>query len=302
MEILGYLASVGTSFFFSTSSIFFTFAGRKVGSPTVNRIRLLLAFLVIITLHTLAYGMPLPINAEPFRWVMLGISGFIGLVLGDAFLFQAYVMIGPRLSLLLLSLAPVLTVILAWLFLNERLEAQELLGIALAISGIAYVVSDSKAGNESAVAKPGSREYVIGILFGLGGAIGQAVGLIFSKVGLEGDFPPLSGNVIRLTSAVICMWVATLVMGQAVSTFRKMKEQPDALKYILAGALMGPTLAVTMGLYSVQLIPTGIASTLQSLMPIFLIPISYFFFKESPTRRGIIGTMIALVGTAILFL
>lgn len=302
MEIFGYLASVGTSLFFSLSSIAFTQAGRKVGSPTVNRVRLLMALGFVLLLHTILYGQPFPFDAAPERFLFMGISGFIGFVLGDAFLFQAYVMVGPRLALLVMSLAPVLTVLLAWIFLSEKLVPRDLIGIGIVLIGIMLVVSDRRGGNQPSLAQPGTRLYWIGIGCAVGGAVGQSVGLIFSKIGLAGDFPAISGNVIRLTSATIAMWLITLLMGQAVGTIRRVRENPSSLRLLALGALMGPVLAVSLGLYSVQHIPAGIASTLQSLMPIFMIPISFFFFNETPTRRGVLGTIIALLGSAVLFL
>jgi drug/metabolite transporter (DMT)-like permease len=302
MEILGYFAAVGTSLLFSFGSISFTKAGRMVGSPVVNRVRLLVAWVAVAALHLLIYGTVFPFDAGAERLGVLGVSGFIGFVLGDAFLFQAFVLIGPRLATLMMALAPVLTTLLAWLALEEQLLPRELIGIAVTIAGIAYVVTDRRAGGESMQAAPGTRAYWVGILCGLGGAIGQALGLILSKQGLSGDFPALSGNLIRLTSATVCIWALALVMGQARPTLQRMTSTPDALKFILAGSLLGPVLAVTLGLYSVQHIPAGISSTLQSLMPIFLIPISYLFFREVPSQRGVVGTVVALAGTAMLFL
>jgi drug/metabolite transporter (DMT)-like permease len=302
METAGYLASLGTSLLFSFGSICFTLAGRQLGSAVVNRVRLIVAVIAILVLHTVAYGTPYPTDAEPFRFFFLGISGFIGYVLGDAMLFQAFVMIGPRLSTLMMALAPVMTVILAWLFLGENLGAQDLLGIALTISGVVWVVSDSHASNQSSQVESGTRQYWIGLAFGFGGAVGQAVGLILSKRGLVDNFPALSGNAIRLSVALVCIWAFTIVSGQFMHSFRVIQAKPHALKFLVAGALLGPVFAVTLGLFSIQNIPAGIASTLQSLMPIFLIPISYFIFQERVTQRAIIGTVIALVGTAILFL
>jgi drug/metabolite transporter (DMT)-like permease len=298
---LGYLAGIGTSLMFSIGSNFFTFAGRQIGSAVVNRVRLVFAVVFIMLVHFLFYGTPFPFNAEPERFFFFGLSGFIGYALGDAFLFQGFVMVGPRLSMLMMSLAPVLSVILAFLFLNERLETQELIGIIIVVSGVLFVVSDNKAGNQSSQAITGSRDYWIGLGFALGGAVGQAVGLVLSKRGLEGDFSPISGNVIRLMTAMISIWIFTILAGQFSNTFRKLKERPDSFKYLIAGTISGPVIAVSLGLFSTQNVPAGIASTLQALMPIFLIPISYFVYGEKPTLRGLIGTVIVFTGILLLF-
>src|SRR5678816_2372960 len=122
MPFIGELAALGTSLCFSLSSILFTSSGRELGSILVNRTRLLLAILLVIVLHTILYGQPLPLDAGNERWFWLGLSGFVGLALGDSSLFQAFILIGPRLSMLMMALAPVMSVILAWVFLGEALS------------------------------------------------------------------------------------------------------------------------------------------------------------------------------------
>lgn len=296
--ILGQLAAIGTSILFSFGSIMFTFSGRLIGSPLVNRMRLFIALIFVIGLHFLMTGTAFPTDAEPYRLFWLGLSGIIGLVLGDACLFQAFVMIGPRLSMLVMALAPVLGGVMAWLFLRETLTGLEVVGIAITMSGIIWVVSEQ--GTVRASIPP--RTYLIGLLFAFGGASGQAGGLVASKLGLDGDFFALSGNLIRLTSATIVIWGFTLLRGQMISSFRRVAANRRALILMTGGAITGPVLGVWLSLIAVQRVEVGIASTLSSLMPVFLIPISWVVFGEKPTFRVIVGTIITFAGSVILFL
>jgi drug/metabolite transporter (DMT)-like permease len=295
-EVAGLLTSVCWSF----SSIFFTLSGRQVGSPVVNRTRLLFALAIVGGTHWVAQGQPLPIHADLSRWGWMGLSGLIGFLIGDALLFQAFVMIGARLSMLLMALYPVMGAVMAWALLHETLTATEMLGIALTIGGVAWVVTDRKDG--SALPNSTPRNYVIGVLFGLGGALGQAGGMIASKRGLEGDFSALSGNVIRLMAATISIWLFTITSGQARRGFETLQAHPGALRFIAGGAFVGPFLGVWLSLIAVQHAPVGIASTLTSLTPIMLIPLSRIVFKEAITWRAVGGTVFAIAGTAILFL
>ena len=298
---LGQIAGLATSVCWSFTSIFFTLSGRIVGSPVVNRTRLVFALLMVGALHWVMEGQPLPFDAAPERWGWLALSGFIGFVFGDACLFQAFVMIGPRLSMLLMALNPVIGAFLAWVLLGETLKSVELVGIALAISGVAWVVMDRKNGEEHR-ANGTLRSYILGVVFGLGGALGQAGGLVASKQGLEGDFPALSGNMIRLVAATLMIWGFAVVQGHARPTVTALREQPHAIRFILAGAVAGPFIGVTFSLIAVQNAPVGIASTLMSLTPIILLPLAYVFFKEPITRRAISGTLLAFAGITILFL
>lgn len=302
-DFTGELAALGTAFLFSFGSTLFTLSGREIGSPLVNRLRLLVAIVFVVALHWLTFGEPFPLNAGAERWFWMGISGFVGLALGDAFLFQAFVMVGPRLSMLMMALAPVLSVLLAWLFLGETLTPKQLLAIFITVAGIAWVVAERNArvASRSMIADT-PRAYAIGILFGLGGAMGQAGGLVLSKIGLVNDFPALSGNLIRLIVATLCIWFIAMLNGQLIKSFRTVSQHPRAALMLSIGAVTGPVLGVWLSLIAVQRAPVGVASTLMALTPIFLLPIGYFVFQEKISRQAVLGTVIAFVGTALLFL
>ena len=109
MIILGQLAALGTAFCWSFTAIFFSYSGRLVGSSVVNRSRLVFAMLFISISHLILVGTVFPFEAEPYRWGWLALSSILGLVLGDTFLFRAYVLVGPRLSMLMMSTVPILS-------------------------------------------------------------------------------------------------------------------------------------------------------------------------------------------------
>lgn len=272
-----------------------------VGSQIVNRTRLLLAVMMVSLFHWITLGSLVP-HAEAYRWGWLALSSLIGFVIGDALLFQAFVMIGPALSMLLMALAPVFSVLLSWIFLGETLTLQELIGIGLAVAGVAWVITDRPVQADDHPQQTSPQRYRAGILFGLGGAIGQAVGLIVSKKGLDGDFPALSGNLIRLIVATLAIWAAPLVMGQVKTDITRLRETPKAMVWITSGAIVGPFIGVWMSLVAVQEAPVGIASTLMALTPVLLLPVSYYVFKEHVGIRAILGTVLAVAGTAVIFL
>ena len=299
---VGELAAVVTALCWSFTSTFFTLAGRLVGSVVVNRIRLLLAVLFLVLAHFLL-RQNLPVGAAPWRWFWLALSGLFGLVIGDAFLFQAFVWIGPRLSMLMLSTAPIFSTVLAWLFLGERLSGLELAGIAVTTLGIAWVVLDRAGSGGAGNGGPEPpTHFRLGLLFGVGAAVGQALGYVTAKKGLAGAFSALSGTLIRMIAAAAILWLVTLLLGQVRPTFAALRRRPEAMKYILGGAFFGPFLGVTLSLVAVQRTQVGIASTLLALPPIFLLPISHFVFKERIGWGAIAGTLVAVAGVAILAL
>jgi drug/metabolite transporter (DMT)-like permease len=295
---MGIIAALATAFFWSFSSLFFTAAGNQVGSVRVNRIRLFFAVVLVMGAHWVTEGSLLPIHAGWQRWVWLGLSGIVGLTLGDTFLFQAYVLVGARLSTLLMAFAPVIGAMIAWVALGEHLSLIEVIGIVITVAGIAFVILDGSHGNENAKDR---KRYLVGILFGLGGALGQAGGLVLAKEGLAGDFPAISGVAIRMLIAMISIWIVALFGGQIRETLAVFRN-PKAIGNIAGGSLVGPFLGVWGSLISVQLISVGVASTLMALTPIIVLPISHFVYKEKVSKYAVIGTVVALAGVALLTL
>ena len=297
---IGELAALGTSTFFSIGATLFTLSSRQVGSAVVNRSRLLAASIILMVAHLIFFGTVLPLAATSDQWFWFSLSGIIGLVLGDVALFQAFVQIGTRLTMLVFSMSPVLAALMGWAFLGEVLTPIQTLGMGLTLAGVLWVVADEQNSSN----QPSDRRYFLwGLLFALIGALGQAGGLITAKFGLTGDFPVLSGQVIRMGVAAFSIWIFTLIRGSGLETIQKFRENPIATRYVLIATIAGPVLGVFCSLAAVKYTEDiGIASTLQSLPPIFLLPIGYLFFKEKISSRAIMGTIIALAGVAILFL
>ncbi|MCD6426150.1 MAG: DMT family transporter [Anaerolineales bacterium] len=297
MLYLGELAAVITSITFAVNSTLFTVAGRVVGSTVVNRVRLVAACLFLTCAHWIFLGSLWPVGAEWDRWFWLGLSGIVGLVLGDAFLFQAFLWVGPRLSMLMMSLAPIIAAAVAWIFLGETLSLWQISGILITLIGIAWVVMEKNKNQP-----PDKEKYLKGILFGLGGAAGQGLGVVLAKLGLDGSFSPISANFIRMFTAMIVIWAATLLQKEFKNTINKVVTNPKALWGIIGGAFSGPFLGVSLSLFALQHTSIGVASTLMALPPIFLLPVEKFIFKEKVGWGAVIGTVIAMVGVGVLFL
>jgi drug/metabolite transporter (DMT)-like permease len=297
MLYIGEIAAIITSLTFAINSALFTMAGREVGAIVVNRLRLVAASIFLIIAHWLVLGNPWPISAGFDRWFWLGLSGIVGLVLGDMFLFQAFVWVGPGLSMLMMSLAPIISALIARIFLNERLSSLQFLGIVVTLIGVIWVVIDKNSSRESQ--KEG---YLKGILYGLGGATGQALGFVLAKVGLTENFSPISGNYIRMITAMIVIWAITIIQKKFSTTFSQALTNPKAVWKIIGGAFSGPFIGVSLSLFALQHTSIGVASTLMALPPLFLLPVDYFYFKEKFGWGAIVGTCLALIGVGILFL
>lgn len=296
-EFFGPLAALTTATCWAFTSVFFTIGGQRVGSVVVNRVRLVIAVIFLALTHLIMMGQIFPFHADTHNWLWLGLSGIIGLVIGDAMLFQAFVLIGTRLPILVMSLVPVISTVEAWIFLNERLTAIEILGMLITVGGISWVVADKNRDRTTI----GGRTLAIGILLAFGGAAGQATGLLTSKLGLAGGFPALSGNLIRMLVAAVVMWLLTILMGRAKPTITKLKDG-KAFRAITGGAFFGPFVGVWMSLVAIKFARIGIASTLMALAPILTIPLVRWIFKEKVSIHAVLGTLLAIGGVAVLFM
>jgi drug/metabolite transporter (DMT)-like permease len=298
---MGEIAALAVSFCWSLTSIQFTLAGQRIGSQVVNRARLVLAVLCLSVAHLLLHGELWPVHAEPFRWGWLGLSGVIGLAMGDASLFQAFLFIGPRRAMLLMTLVPVISTLLAWGWLGETLHPTEIVAVSLTVGGVAWVVSERQQGQVRGARAGSDRRYVLGVLLGLGGALGQALALVTAKQGLAADFPSLSATLIRMVVASGVVWLLALAQRQVAPTWRALGDRRARL-FLIGGSLTGPSIGVWLSMVAVQRAQVGIASTLMALSPIILIPLERWIFHARVSPRSVVGTVVALAGASIILL
>ncbi len=285
-----------TALCWTITALAFESAGRRVGSLAVNHIRLVIAFLILSAVCWLHRGLPLPTDATPHAWIWLSVSGLVGFTIGDLCLFRALVVVGSRVATLIMALVPPITALIGFTLLDEKLSTLDLLGMALTLSGVAIVILERKPDGE------GQRRKlpVQGILLGLGGAIGQAVGLVLSKYGM-GSYDALAAVQIRIIAGIAGFSVLFLFIGWWPKVFSALRDR-GAMKGTALGAFFGPFLGVTFSLLAVKYTETGVAATLMALAPVFIIPPAIFIQKERVSTRAVLGAIVAVTGSALLFL
>lgn len=203
----GILAASAVALLWALTSLCYSAAGRQIGSAAVNHVRLWLALAITAAANLALTGRLLP-QASGRQALLLAASGLIGYVLGDAFLFEAFVLMGARVTMLIMTSVPIFGALLGLLVLGERLSVRQLAMIGLTLAGIAVVVTKPESGGEARPeAAPGLRGRLWGVACAFGGAVGQAGGLLLSKLALQQGMAPLSANVIRLAAGAAGMGV-----------------------------------------------------------------------------------------------
>jgi drug/metabolite transporter (DMT)-like permease len=293
---LGEFAALATAFFWTVTALAFESASRKVGSLSVNIIRLVIGFAFLSIFNLIRRGMVLPTDASPDNWMWLILSGLVGFVFGDFFLFKSYTIIGSRFSMLIMTLVPPITTFFSWIILGEKLRLFHFLGMTLTFSGIAMAIFSRNGKGEKLSLKLAPK----GILFAIGGALGQALGLVLSKLGM-GDYDPFAATQIRviagisgfaLLTTVLSRWKQVLIATRNLST----------MSAISLGAFFGPFLGVSFSLISVKYTEAGIASTIMALVPVIIIAPAVILYKQKVTLPEIIGAIISVCGVAVFFL
>ena len=298
----GEIAGVLTAVFWTVTSLAFESAGKKVGSLSVNLIRLIIAFFFIGFYSWAVRGFFFPTDATLYQWEWLALSGLVGFVIGDLLLFQALVVVGARISMLMMALAPPFAAFIGWLVLGEVLSPTNLLGMTITLSGIVIVILKRERSEVNGVIsrKIKSNYSIQGVLLALGGAMGQGAGLVLSKKGM-GDYDAFSASQIRVLTGIVGFIFVLTFMNRWPRFAAAIKNIP-AMKRITLGAFFGPFLGVSFSLLAVQHTQAGIAATLMSITPVLIIAPAVFIFKEKINWKEILGAIITVIGIAFFFL
>jgi drug/metabolite transporter (DMT)-like permease len=223
----------------------------------------------------------------------------VGFLLGDLFLFRAFVIIGSRISMLIMAAVPPITAVLGWMLLGERLTVTNIVGMGLTMAGISWVVLERGRGGTGG-AVPRSSRRLTGILLAFGGAFGQAVGLVLSKYGM-GDYDAFAATQIRIIAGTVGFALLFFIRPTWHRVGTALRDGA-AMRRITLGAIFGPFLGVSFSLLAVQYTESGVAATIMSIVPVLIIVPAIVVFKERPTPREVVGAVVAVVGVAVMFL
>ena len=297
---LGEISALLTAVCWTVTAMAFESAGKRVGALSLNLIRLVIGLIFLAVFNAIVNDGFLP-DATHYQWFWLVMSGLVGFVLGDLFLFRAFILIGARISMLIMSLVPPMTALIGWITLGEVLSGMEFLGMGITLLGIVMVMSvkiDLKRGAFGKTLKMGPA--VLGCILALGGAAGQAAGLVLSKKGMQ-DMNPFSATQIRIMAGVAGFIIVISVFRRWRHLFGALRDR-KAMKVITLGSFTGPFLGVSFSLLAVQHTDTGIAATLMALTPVMIIPAAIFMKMEKIKLLEVIGAVISMAGVALFFL
>ena len=326
--MIGESISLLVAVLWTTGAIFGELASKRLGALPLNVIRMVLTLIILGLALWLMAGRPYPYLADGETWLWLSLSGLMGFGLGDYCLFNSYMLIGSRFSQLFMTLAAPFAAITAWMMLGEHMTWLGLIGMLVTLTGIGMSILGKEQGtNEGAVSSGdacvASRNKkthlavklpIHGVIFGIGAALGQGVGLVLSKVGLEhytATAPleagmssltyPVGGTMIRALTGLGC-FLLLLVMKKKVGQLNTAVRDSRGMHFAFWATLLGPAVGVALSLLAVQYTSTGVAQTLMALTPVLIIWPSYLIFKSRVTAQEIFGAIIAVCGAILFFI
>jgi drug/metabolite transporter (DMT)-like permease len=300
-NLIGMTAGVVTSCLWTFGALLLASAGKRIGSFSVNAYRTIIAVGFLAVSHFVLLGVLLPVAASA-QWFWIGMSGIVGLGIGDFAVLRAFVIIGPRRSLLVYTLSAVFASVGAYLMLGETVQPFGLVGMAITLTGIIVVILEKQeSGEQDAVSK---KLKTWGFFLALVGAVCQGIGVVLAKKGMYLDsnttLNPLSATLIRMLFGTLFIWMCAPIAGK-LSVLRQALKNKKGIKHATAAAFVAPFLGVTLSMVAVAYTQAGIAQTLISLMPVLIIPV-WVFYKQRTSLQGILAAIVAVIGVAVLFL
>ncbi len=304
MAYLGELISIGVAFSWTATALLSELGSKRLGNLTLNVLRMALALLFSLVLFVFVVGTPFPVGvtSEAFGWMLL--SGLVGYVIGDFCLFQCYLIIGSSYGQLFMTLAPLAAAFMAWITLGQEMEPKCILAMLVTLMGIGISVLGRGAHHLVSLKLP-----LNGVLFAIGAALCQGIGLVLSKIGMDHydttQIPawliPFSANFFRCIAGIIGFTVL-LYVKEGFKPLREALKDGKGMSMATATTIFGPFVGVSFSLMAVQYTSAGIASTLMALTPIIILLPSWLLFRQPITWRNLIGAIISVVGVSLFFL
>ena len=305
MQYLGEFISIGVAFSWTATALLSEFGSKRLGNLTLNVLRMALALLFSVVFFGVVTGNILPpgASAEACGWMLL--SGLVGYVIGDFCLFQCYIIIGSRYGQLFMTLAPLSAALMAWVMLGQQMTLMSILAMLVTLFGISISVLGRGEHHKVSLKLP-----LNGILFAIGAAVCQGVGLVLSKIGMDYYEPsasmpewlvPFSANFYRCVAGIIG-FTFLLYYRDGMAPLREAMHDKKGLSVATATTIFGPFVGVGFSLMAVQYTAAGIASTLMAMTPIIIILPAYWLFHEKITWKAILGALISVIGVSLFFL
>ena len=289
-------AAILTTILWSISVVCAHRSAKMLGGSEANFWRLLCAF-IFLAGWAYIFGQGTSGDSFPlFLW-----SGLIGIGIGDVALFQALPRLGSRVTVLLIQcLSTPFAALIEYLWLGTKLTGVQMLCGAVILGGVSLALAPSEH------LKITRRQMIIGTLFGVLGALGNAFGAVCTRKGYaiaDAAHQNIDGGTAafqRILGGLFVAGVWLLIVKQSaqpVTKFSSLREKfRAAFPWVLANGFAGQTLGPACYQIALKAAPTGIVMPIIATTPLVVIPFARVMENEKVTARAIVGGVIAVTG------
>ncbi len=301
----GLIAATVAAMFWAVSVVLYRRVGRIMPPVMLNMTKGLIAVVIlsaVLGVDWLVFENP-PWSMSWGLLALMALSGVIGIGLGDTLFFAGLNRMGARRVLLLFTINPVITVLIAWALMGEPLSLVQVFGIALTCGGVAWVIAERNTKRSD------GHVDLIGVLYGVGAAACQASGYLLSRhVLLEGGMTPAASAWLRLLAGSLIL-LFFLPMDRLLKDpggedhhhpAEPSKRQAGVMFFValLLGTVGGIWLMQVSAMHADK---AGVAATLLSTSPLFVLPI-VALLGEHLSGRAVLGAVVTIGGVTLLFL
>jgi drug/metabolite transporter (DMT)-like permease len=262
-----------------------------VGSVPFNLVRLVVA---VVLLGSWSHTAGLGLKGGWLVWFVL--SGMIGFGLGDMAGYTALARLGSRLSMLVVHcLAMPFGAVIEWAWLGTTLTWLEV-ALALGIlGGVAVASALPKEYSKS------PRDLWIGLSMCVCAALAQACGAVLSRkayavAAVEGVAVDAGTATYQRTIGGVAM----VFLGALLAWRGGVRDQARVPPWIVLHALTGPVVGVACFQWALSSTPAGLVLPVLATIPLMVMPLAYWLEGEKPTRRAIVGGLLAVISAATL--
>jgi len=287
---IGETFSLITALVWAVAVILFKKSGEKVHPIALNTFKNTLALVLVLPTMYL-FRQSLFRQAPASEYLLLMLSGAIGIGVADTLFFKSLNQIGAGLTAIVVCLYSPFIIGLSVVWLGERLTVLQIIG---ALMVVVAVLSTTRKGAFGAISR---RDLLRGILWGVVATACMAVGIVMIKPVLSRS-PLFWATEVRLIGAVPALGLIILfhpLRRRVVSSI----NSPGTWGYVISGSLVGAYAAMVLWLAGMKYTQASISSALNQTSNIFVVILAAIFLREPLTPQRIGAVSVAVLGAIL---
>jgi drug/metabolite transporter (DMT)-like permease len=294
VPFIGEIFALAAPICWATAVVLFRMTGFSVGALALNLFKNVAALaLFAATLLVVGGSSPSPIAARDY--VLLLLSGAIGIGISDTFFFMTLNRVGASLEAIITTSYSPFIILLSFLFLGERMSGAQIFGVLLILSAVLSV--GWMRGSKGDVHP---RTLLSGIAFGLLATSTQAVAIVMIKPVL-GGYPLIWASFWRLVGGVAASALVFPFLSKRRAALASLRDR-RVWPVMIPAVVMGTYVSLLFWLAGMKYTQASIAAALNQTSTLWTFLFAALLLREPVTRKRIAGLVLGVAGVAMVTL